>query len=342
MEPARRVPDVGERLAAVEGIAGVVEDLLEAAVHQRGDHRPGGGRRPLGHNRAGSDLQLDVVDAAAAIIAVARLRGGVGDPQVPARILCRGGVGDDRPAIRELVGPQWRARRRGKCRPADEVARQRRHHFVAGVAVATEDVGRERVGLARLHPAEVLGDGAGAVVAADRPAIGGQTHVAVIGQASAVDGVEVAGRSRRGRRSGVPGGARVQKVVPAHRASNVGVPIGVDARVDRLEARVDEGRLRDEAVAGEHRPRFEHFPVARAGRVPQSPPTGAVKGAGMQPVSHEGGVEALTDPGRPVDTHVNSSSRPRGAEKASRCCSGGTAEGFRGLLPDPKGVGSAN
>jgi len=35
----------------------------------------------------------------------------------------------------------------------------------------------------------------------------------------------------------------------------------------------------------------------------------------MQPVSHEGGVETLTDIGRPADPHVNSSRRSQGAKK---------------------------
>ena len=213
--PARRAADVGVRFAAVEGIGRAVEDLLEATIDQRGDERPGGSRRPLRHDRIVGDLQLDVVDAAAAVEARARLRRGVRDPKAPARILRRGGVRDDQAAVRELTLVEVRDRRRRKRRAADEVACQRRDHIEAGVAVATEDVGREDVGLARLHPAEVLGDGTSAVIAADRIAIGGQTHVAAAGQASGVNGVEVAGRSRRGRRSGVPGGARIQAVVPA-------------------------------------------------------------------------------------------------------------------------------
>ena len=62
----------------------------------------------------------------------------------------------------------------------------------ASRAVAGKDIGFERVGLARLHLAEVLGHGTGAVRAAEVALVRGQPQVAVARDVCGIDGVEVA------------------------------------------------------------------------------------------------------------------------------------------------------
>ena len=225
--------------------------------------------RGRGRGRGIGDREADVVDAAAAGIAVARLRGGILNPQVLTRVLRRGAVGDDRAIRFELAGrDQMDAEEGGavgvpisirdpvalcSCinRPADDAALQGRHHFVADVCVtvgagrhAGEHVSRERVGLARLHLAEVLGDGAVAGEARDGATIGDQSHVAVAVQARFVDSIVVAPVALRVGRSGVPRGTGVHAVEPARRVPDIGVRLAAVERIagaveDLLEAAID-------------------------------------------------------------------------------------------------------
>ena len=232
---------VGCRLTVTADRNGARAKVQTAAPREPAQGEDGG-------DRCSRDLQLHVVDAAPPAEAPARLRRGILDVKMLAMVGRGRRIRHHRTSRGKVIRREAGARRLGEDRSAAGSALQRRHRDERNVAIAAKQIGRERIGLAVLHLAEVLHHGAIAVVAFDVRAVGRQPHVIGSAHVPVSDGVKISGIGPCRCQTCIPGSAGGRAVIPARCTIDV---VGI-TEIGRTPVPVFKARIPDGGDGGLH------------------------------------------------------------------------------------------